>query len=100
MGIIIGDTITLSNGLTVQNAYASFGNTEVQVRKDENNNSQYILESHYHIWVDKNNRTNNKSIIDAGNVRKTITASDLNSNLYTILYTEMKSNFTTTTDEI
>ena len=73
MGFIIGDTITLSNGLTVQNSYASFGLTEVSVRKDESNNSQYTLEGHYQVWVDKTNRTNDKTIIDAGNIRKTIT---------------------------
>ena len=100
MGIIIGDTINLSNGLTVANAYGSFGNNEIRLSKNENDNTQYILESHYNIWVNKDNRTNNKSIIDAGNIRKTLTVSELSSNLYSILYTEIKSKFTSTTDDL
>ena len=35
--IIIGDTITLNNGLTVANTYCSFGNSKISLRKSINN---------------------------------------------------------------
>lgn len=33
MGIIIGDTITMSTGQTATNAYSGFGNEELRITK-------------------------------------------------------------------
>ena len=110
MGIIIGDTITLNNGLTVTNTYCSFGNSKISLRKNINNtydssgnivsNINYTLYCNYCIWINKTYRLNNNVILESYNINKDITSSDLNTNLYSILYTEIKSKYTSTTDDI
>jgi len=126
MGIIIGDTIQLNNGLTVQNSYGCIGNVSVVLNKvrtpiyservdevtDENGTitetpeitgytETYQLSGRGVIWVNKEKRTNNSANLKYENI--IINYNDttfLSSNLYTLLYSKWKENFTTVTDDI
>jgi hypothetical protein len=127
MGIIIGDTIELESGLTAQNTYGCIGNDSVIVNKlrtpiysetvdevtDENGTitvspqtitgytETYQLSGRGVIWVNKEKRTNNSRHLKYENINITYTDSTfLSSNIYTLLYTKWKENFTTVTDDI
>jgi len=100
MGIIINDTITLNNGLTASTIYCSFGEGEIRIEKNRDNASEYDISGHYTIWVSKDFRINDKPSLDAGNISLKITSSDLNSNIYTLLYNELKTKYTSATDEL
>jgi hypothetical protein len=108
MGIIIGDTITLDNGLTAQSTYGSFGDSILTLEKsristlDENNTEvityEYRLSCKGSIWSSKEYRDALKPKLHAENISIVVQPSQLNSNLYTILYTNWKSKYTTVTD--
>ena len=97
MGIIINDTITLNNGLTASTIYCSFGDDEIFIKK---NNGEYYIEGHYKIWFNKDYRTDGKHFLDTGMILVKITSNDLSSNLYTLMYNELKTNYTSTTDDL
>ena len=127
MGIIIGDTIELESGLTAQNTYGCIGNESVVVNKiripiysetvdevtDENGlitvspqtitgyTETYQLSGRGVIWVNKEKRTSNSRNLKYEDLNITYTDSTfLSSNLFTLLYTKWKENFTTVTDDI
>lgn len=120
MGIIIGDTIQLNNGLTVQNSYGSIGGDTVSVNKRRHPiyesegegvgaevetikgyTETYQLSGRGVIWVNKEKRTNNSANIKYENINIDYNDSTfLSSNLYTLLYSKWKDNFTTVTDDI
>ena len=127
MGIIIGDTIELESGLTAQNTYGCIGNGSVVVNKirtpiysetvdevtDENGTitvspqtitgytETYQLSGRGVIWVNKEKRTSNSRNLKYEDLNITYTDSTfLSSNLFTLLYTKWKENFTTVTDDI
>jgi len=100
MGIIINDTITLNNGLTASSIYCSFGEGEIRIEKNRDNSSEYDISGHYTIWVSKDFRINDKPSLTGGHISLTITSNDLNSNIYTLLYNELKTKYTSTTDEL
>lgn len=108
MGIIIGDTITLDNGLTANNTYGSFGESQLTLEKievvtsDESNNEiityEYNLMCKGIIWSSKQFRDNSRTRINAVNISMRLQSSQLNSNLYTLLYNSWKSQYTTVSD--
>ena len=98
MGIIINDTITFVNGLTSSNVYCSFGDDEIFIKK--NNNGEYYIEGHYKIWFNKDYRNDGKHFLDTGMIFAKINSNDLTSNLYTLMYNALKTNYTSTTDEL
>jgi hypothetical protein len=98
MGIIIEDTITLSNGLSASNVYCSFYGSEISLEKDRNNSSNYSLRGSACIWFNQLYRNESKPILDRVNVNVTITKSQLDTNVYTHLYTALKLKYTTTTN--
>tara|TARA_B100000767_G_C19634115_1_gene479614 strand:+ start:271 stop:639 length:369 start_codon:yes stop_codon:yes gene_type:complete len=122
MGIIIGDTIDLESGLTAQNTYGCIGNESVILNKirtpiysdtldDENETieeqsitgytSTYQLSGRAVIWVNKEKRTTgSKHLIYEDIIIHYTDSTFLSSNLYTLLYTKWKENFTTVTDDI
>ena len=107
MGITIGDTIELSNGLTAENTYGCIGNESVVLNKvrtpiyseivdevtDENGTipqtpemtgytETYQLNGRGVIWVNKEKRTNNSRHLKYENISITYTDSTfLSSNL-------------------
>lgn len=116
MGIIIGDTIELSNGLTTTNSYGSIGFETVSVTKQRDDSIEtngenreettistykYILRGRGVIWTNKELRNKLKPKIKHENI--TITYEDdsfLSQNIYTLLYNQWKKNYTTVTDDI
>lgn len=108
MGIIIGDTITLHNGLTANNTYGSFGEGQLLVEKnkvvtvDENNHEtvklDYKVSCKGSLWINKQYRDNSRERLHAENISITIPSSELNRNLYGLLYTNWKSKYTTVSD--
>ena len=69
-------------------------------KKNRDNASEYDISGHYTIWVSKDFRINHKPPLIGGNISLKITSSDLNSNIYTLLYNELKTKYTSTTDEL
>jgi hypothetical protein len=129
MGIIIEDTIELNNGLSAQNTYGSIGNESVVVNKlirpiysfpnideDEGDTTSrqtitgqtitgytviYQLSGRGIIWVNKEKRQNSSLHLKYEDIIITYTDSTfLSSNIFTLLYTKWKENFTTVTDDI
>jgi len=92
MGITIGDTITLKSSLTNTNSYGSFGDSDIFIEK---NGSNYIIRGQGKIWASKTARDDNKLCIDAVNIQISIPESSLSNNLYSLLYTEWKTSYTT-----
>ena len=100
MGILIGDTITFSNGLTSTNCYCSFYNNSISIEKNEYTSDIYNIRGTASIWVNKTFRDENKPILDIINVSVSITSSQLDTNIYTHLYTSLKSKYTSVTDDL
>ena len=108
MGIIIEDTITLDNGLTANNTYGSFGESELTLKKnevitlDESSNEtttyEYQVTCKGIIWSSKQFRDNSRTRIHAENVSIKLQSSQLNSNLYALLYNSWKTKYTTVSD--
>ena len=114
MGIIIGDTITLDNGLSAQTTYGSFGESVLTVEKNiypvedttteggetinQNTTSDFRVTCKGNIWTTKQYRDISSPRIHAVNVSITVQSSDLNSNLYALLYANWKSKYTTVSD--
>jgi len=104
MGIIIGDTITLDNGLSANNTYGSFGDSELIVQKIETDpestdqNDSFRVSCRGSIWTTKEYRDSSKPKIHSVYVSVNIGEEHLNSNLYGILYTNWKNTYTNITD--
>ena len=73
---------------------------DIRIEKNRDNASEYEISGHYTIWVSKDFRINDKPPLTSGNISLKITSSDLNSNIYTLLYNELKTKYTSTTDEL
>ena len=115
MGIIIGDTIELQNGLSVANSYGSVGyesvtsqnkndTTEINEETGEETTTttyNYILRGRGVIWATKELRNQLKPKLKHENIA--ITYDDdtfLSQNVYSLLYNQWKTNFTTVTDDL
>ena len=96
MGITIADTLTLSNGLTVSNSYACFGRDSISIEKMDTN--KYDLRGHACIWTNQTYRNNEAPPLLGVNINLTITASQLDSNIYSLLYTQLKTKYSSTSD--
>jgi len=124
MGIIIGDTLKLNNGLTVKNAYGTIGSESIVIRKETTtdyktnvtnetngtNGTNEIIETHiikYHvlghgrIWVSKDFRNENKEVLLADNLRLSFDdTSFLTQNIYKLLYDEWKKKYSNVSDDL
>ena len=118
MGVIINEVITLSNGLTVTNPYASVGEkNEIRVVKNvEENNSdeidpetgettttstpttKYMIRGHFSMWVTPELRVSGSGNI--GSIRFEIESdTPATGNLYELVYNKLKT-MKTCTDSI
>jgi len=115
MGIIIGDTIELANGLNATNTYGTIGTETISVtkeriedaRSDENGGDnisyrfRFSLRGRGVIWSSKDFRNQYRPKLKHENIQ--IYYDDdtfLTENLYTLLYNQWKTNFTTVTDDL
>lgn len=126
MGILIGDTLTLRNGLTCENTYGCIASDTVSIKKEvstlttiagaaeggdettEQNTEttttttiRYILSGKGVIWATKEMRNNYSPKLKYDNLEISYDdTSFLSNNVFTLLYTKWKENFTSVTDDI
>jgi hypothetical protein len=98
MGLINNDMFEASNGVQKTGTYISFSNEMIYIQK--NNEGSYTVIGYYRIFWDKDARLANKAHIDTATVIAKIPDTDLNNNLYTVLYNEIKTKFTNTIDDL
>ena len=117
MGVIINETITLANGLTVTNPYASVGENDIRVEKrvekkrsDETDpetgeitttttsTTKYIVEGRFTMWVSPELRVSGSR--DIGGIRVQVESdTPATGNIYELLYNKLKT-MKTCTDSI
>ena len=124
MGILIGDTLTLRNGLTCENTYGCIASDTVSIRKEVSTQTtiaetaeggdettgpntetttttRYILSGKGVIWATKEMRNNYSPKLKYDNLAIYYDdTSFLSNNVFTLLYTKWKENFTSATDDI
>ena len=96
MGLIILDNIQLGNGLSVVNAYTSFGTNKIILQKNLEGN--YDIASSALVWVNKQARDDGLQAVASYPCTATLTGQELSSNLYGALYTDLKSKFVSIID--
>ena len=103
MGVTLNETITLSNGLTATNPYASVGENDIRVEKrvEEVRNyvgetekvsttTKYILEGRFTMWVNIAMRNSNKG--DIGGIHVSVeSTTPFTGNVYDTLYKKLKT---------
>ena len=110
MGVILNETITLSNGLTVTNPYASMGENDIRlekrVRGERNRDPEtdvetvtttikYVLDGRFTMWVSQALRASGSR--DIGGFGVSIESeTPLTGNVYELLYNKLKTMKTCT----
>jgi hypothetical protein len=117
MGVIINETITLANGLTVINPYASVGENNIKVEKkvEENRSDEtdpetgeitttttyttkYIVQGRFTMWVSPELRVSGSR--DIGGIQVQVESdTPATGNIYELLYNKLKT-MKTCTDSI
>ena len=113
MGVIINETITLANGLTVTTPYASVGENDIRMEKrvQEQRNytsnvsettttstTKYIVEGRFTMWVTPELRVSGSR--DIGGIRVEVESdTPATGNIYELLYNKLKT-MKTCTDSI
>jgi hypothetical protein len=117
MGVIINETITLANGLTVTNPYASVAGNDIRVQKNVEENrsnetdpetgemtttttstTKYIVEGRFTMWVTPELRVSGSR--DIGGIQVKIESdTPATGNIYELLYNKLKT-MKTCTDSI
>ena len=112
MGVTITDTITLDNGLTVSNAYASFGLKDVRLEKrlhttpegvPLNGVEKYYVIGQLNFWATKAIRDQDRNTIKTEYITRELTLSQvdaINTNLYKYLYDNVVKTTYNATDDI
>ena len=98
MGVIINETITLSNGLTVTNPYASVGGNDIRVDKKVELNptkTKYHVGCIFTMWVTPELRVSGSR--DIGGIQvKVVSETPATGNIYELLYNKLKTMKTCT----
>ena len=101
MGVTLNETITLSNGLTVTNPYASVGENDIRVEKERNSDpetdvetvtttTKYILEGRFTMWVSQALRVGGSG--DIGGIQVEVESETPPTvNIYELLYKKLKT---------
>jgi hypothetical protein len=105
MGVTLNETITLSNGLTATNPYASLATNDIRMEKrveEERNRdpdtdvetvtttTKYILQGHFTMWVNIAMRNGNKGSI--GSIHVSVESdTPFTGNVYDTLYKKLKT---------
>jgi hypothetical protein len=98
MGVIINETITLSNGLTVTDPYASLFTNDIRIEKrveKVSTTTKYILDGCFSMWVNKDMRNDDKGSIGSIPIRLESTT-PFTGNVYDTLYNKLKTMKTCT----
>lgn len=112
MGLIIHDEITLPSGIVITDAYASTGTSDVcTVKRNlsimeevdgvfvDVSKIEYELVGTFTFWLNKASRDEKKGAVYHKSVNMK-SDTPFNMNLYETLYTEMKTLYTSYTDDI
>ena len=114
MGVIIKETITLPNGLTVTDPYASVGENDIRIEKnvnfsqhDEtdpetgeittttNSTIEYVTEGRFTMWVSQALRASDS--ISIGNIQVEVESeTPVTGSVYELLYNKLKTMKTCT----
>ena len=113
MGIINNDVYVCSNGVQKAGTYISFATETIYVVQNYGGmpmpmpgqgsvptSGGYNVRANYRIFWDQECREAGKSFIDLKSVSATLTSEQLNSNIYAILYEELKKIYPNTSDEL
>ena len=113
MGIINNDVYVCSNGVQKTGTYISFATETIYVVQNYggmampmpgqgsvSTSSGYNVRANYRIFWDQECREAGKSFIDLKSVSTTLTSSQLDSNIYAVLYEELKKIYPNTSDEL
>ena len=101
MGVIIGETITLTNGLTVTNPYAAVAENELRIVKrvgETTSITKYIIKCRFNMWASRELRASGSK--DIGYVLVELEPdTPPTGNIYDLLYNKLKT-MKTCTDSI
>jgi len=97
MGLINGESFENPYGVDVSNTYISLGDNEIHIRKED---GKWYLEANYNVWHSKEVRFADKPAYDGGGIRIELTDDNVGSNVFTLVYTEIKKTYTVTSDDL
>ncbi len=114
MGIINNDVYECSNGVQKAGTYISFATETLYLVQNypgtlipmpdqafpSSPDPSYNVRANYRIFWDQAAREAGKSFIDLKSISATLTKEQLNSNIYEILYEELKKIYPNTSDEL
>lgn len=114
MGIINNDVYECSNGVQKAGTYISFATETIYLVQNSSGMSvpmpdqtvpsssdrNYSVRANYRVFWDQASREAGKSFIDLKSVNVVLTVDQLNSNIYQILYEELKKVYPNTSDEL
>ncbi len=100
MGFIINDTITLSSGVQVTNAYAAIRSQRMVIHGTYNSDNvkTYVVQTSYAIFKDKNSSVEKLQPLETKAVKVILNATQLNS-IFTTVYATAKANYRSVTDD-
>ena len=99
MGLINPDVWTTYQGVQKANTYVSFADETIHVSKEVVDGvTTYVATARYRIFWDQAARLAGRPAIDMGNATARLT--DLNQNIYTALYAEVKKVMPNAIDEL
>lgn len=99
MGLIVNDKYTASNGVEKTGVYISFNSETIYLRKD-NDANKYNVRANYRVYWDKQAKDSSKQFVELHSVSVSIPAEELNCNLFTCLYAELKKKYANSVDSI
>ena len=106
MGIINNDVYECSNGVQKAGTYISFATETIYLVQNYSGMNtpsaerNYSARANYRIFWDQAAREAGKSFIDLKSVNVTLTGDQLDSNIYQIMYEELKKIYPNTSDEL
>jgi hypothetical protein len=110
MGLIVNENYVAANGVQKQGVYISFNNETVYLRKgspvpnvypvDSTLANKYEVRANYRVFWDKDAKDSGKSFLELNSVSAFLSEQELNGNLYTCLYNELKKKYVNSVDAI
>ena len=97
MGIINLDVYVTDYGYDVTNTYISIGENDINLKKED---SGWVLETGLNIWHSKTFRDDGKRPYETISINKSLSASEINNDVFTIIYNEVKKTYTNTSDDL
>tara|TARA_Y100001970_G_C14165601_1_gene821097 strand:- start:1308 stop:1601 length:294 start_codon:yes stop_codon:yes gene_type:complete len=97
MGLINLDTYTTQYGYAVTNTYISVGDNDINLKKDD---GSWILEAGLNIWHSKTLRESGAKPYGSIPIYKVLSSSEINTDIFAIIYAEAKKIYTNTSDDL